>query len=452
MGIWLLAGFTLWLVFAHRGLFFTIDTTNYFSAAFHWVQIGKPLMFDGTIFRNAPPLFVLFCMPAWLFSIPVEIYTFLLQLLFLLGFIFGLNKLCSLFSIPQSAANLAFISFFGFAWLHVWPFALTEALYTAMLIWWVYFLFSKRLLGSVILFCLMALLKYQTWYLVPGLIWLAREKYISVWALTKLIAIGALFTGIWFAYLHSLNISFLGDHKALDKVLLFGLAENLGALVQMIRNGGYKSIVALPILLTMTSITVFFRRKVTNPVQKPFLTFVFIQVWVALVCIAGTRDLDWNQMPRYLGVFWPLASTSLLISLLSFGSNQTKLNNLVGVLGFVCLTASLAINLKSVKFLSMSHYTFSISEKDLQDLWGKTMVSNFPDLVWWQTKQTCVYAQFKNETKQDYLKRIPQNPKYLLWINSNERNHVMAPLDSLMPINTKKPRRLGRGFVLYEYE
>jgi hypothetical protein len=132
--VWLL-NVILFLALSKNGLGLSIDSVNYFSAAYNLWFNKSLILFDGLPLVNAVPLYSYMLLPTFFLGIDLEVYALVLQLFFFnvqLFFVFlilrnlGLNNNSIWIYLALLLGN-----YFAFVQVYVW--ALTEMGFMALL-------------------------------------------------------------------------------------------------------------------------------------------------------------------------------------------------------------------------------------------------------------------------------------------------------------------------------
>jgi hypothetical protein len=446
----------LFLLLYPEGSRLFVDTANYYSAAWNFAEGRGLVLFDGAGLTNTPPLFPLLLSGIYFFSIPIDIALWFVQFFFFNLFLFFLYRLGQQLKVEQSL-YLFFIAFFGFAPVHVWQNALSEAPFLAVLVLWLFLMVRggrKTLVYSAGAFSALCLLRYQAWFLVPGLFLplfsgRLKQKYLI------LMLIPALFlTLFWWLYLAWSGYSFSGDHQLTQKLSFIAIIQNLQQLLQSMLSGQFGLNVALVVLSVMTIALWVFRYQIRVEYGAIAFDLCLGLSSSTLLMVLAQPGLSLVQLPRYLSILWPLYAIMLYLILIERSLETKTLRLIILSLFLANLGASYYLNKKEkekVNILKMSHLKNLNLEKDLREFESKKYLSNFPDLVWWNLKQPCAYTQFANESDLAFKKRLGgSEPHLLIWFHSSERKAVMKGFPGLSKGQKIKPCFFGQGFTIYE--
>jgi hypothetical protein len=387
-----LNAFLLFLLFPF-GPNLQVDTANYYSAAKNFVEGNGFKLFDGQFLKNTPPLFPLLISLVYFLKLAVAPFIWGFQFLCFNLFLFFLFRISKIL-LFEPILFLLVCGLFGFAPLHIWKMALSEAPFLAAQIAWIYFWIredKKAVFFSAFAFAAMTLLRYQAWFMLPGLFLPIFFKRISFKDVFFSTLPALLFNLLWWGYLFFKGNAVLGDHQLYNKLSFIALLNNLQVWFTGLK-GAIGLNVAFGVLLLLTS---FF--------------------WVFLL---GKRNLIIVMLVNLVGLVF--------------------LHRMEGKAKEVGIMSQLAKpNTQLVK----------------ADLGNQILLSNFPDLVWWLKGGTCYYSQFTQESAIDFNTRIGEaNSFKLIWFTLEERNHVMAPFPGLPKDKKIKPYLEGEGFIIYELE
>lgn len=451
-----LNAFLLFLLFPF-GPQLQIDTANYYSAAKNFSEGNGFILFDGQYLKNTPPLFPLLVSVTYFLKIPVGIFLWGFQLLCFNLFLFFLFRISKTL-LFEPTVFLLVCTLFGFAPLHIWKMALSEAPFLVAQIAWIYYWVSKEKRApyySALAFAVMTLLRYQAWFMLPGLLLPVFLKRFSLKDSFFSIAPALLINLLWWGYLYFKGIAILGDHQLQSKLSIMAIQTNLQAWIAGLKTA-FGLNVALAILLVIISVF-WLLLSINGVIKKDRGYSVVLGISSSLILfILSQNNLSLTQLPRYLSVLWPLQAMLLIISIKYIVSEAKWKKTLLYFIILINLVALIYLHQKEGKQDELKRMS-QLAKPNLDlvnaELKGRIMLSNFPDLVWWHSGITCNYTQFNHESDYDFDKRIGETQSYtLIWFASNERNHVMKPFPGLPEDKKIKPYLEREGFIIYEVE
>jgi hypothetical protein len=434
-----------------------VDTANYYSAAKNFVEGNGFKLFDGQFLKNTPPLFPLLISVVYFFKLPVASFIWGFQFLCFNLFLFFLFRISKILLFEPILFLLA-SGLFGFAPLHIWKMALSEAPFLAAQIAWIYYWIredKKALFFSALAFAAMTLLRYQAWFMLPGLLlpaFLKRNSFKDV-IFSTLPAL--MFNLLWWGYLYFKGNAVLGDHQLYNKLSFIALLNNLQAWFTGL-TGAFGLNVAFGVLLLLTSFFwIFILGKRDLIKDKAYVLLLGISSSLMLFILLQ-NNLSLFQLPRYLSVLWPLQAILLIISIKCLFFKESLIRNTLVIVVLVNLVGLVFLHIKEGKVKTMGVMSQLAKPNTIlvkADLGKQVLLSNFPDLVWWLKGGTCYYSQFTQESDFDFYTRIGEaNNSKLIWFALEERNHVMASFPGLPKDKKIKPYLEGEGFIIYELE
>jgi hypothetical protein len=451
-----LNAFLLFLLFPF-GPNLQVDTANYYSAAKNFVEGNGFKLFDGQFLKNTPPLFPLLISLVYFLKLAVAPFIWGHQFLCFNLFLFFLFRISKILLFEPILFLLVCV-LFGFAPLHIWKMALSEAPFLAAQIAWIYFWIredKKAVFFSALAFAAMTLLRYQAWFMLPGLFLPIFFKRISFKDVFFSTLPALLFNLLWWGYLFFKGNAVLGDHQLYSKLSFIALLNNLQAWYTGLK-GAFGLNVAFGVLLLLTSFFWVFLLGKRNLVKdRTYLILLGISTSLMLFILLQ-NNLSLFQLPRYLSVLWPLQAILLIISIKSLFFKETRRRNTLVIIMLVNLVGLVFLHRmegKAKEVGIMSQLAKPNTQLVKADLGNQILLSNFPDLVWWLKGGTCYYSQFTQESAIDFNTRIGEaNSFKLIWFTLEERNHVMAPFPGLPKDKKIKPYLEGEGFIIYELE
>jgi hypothetical protein len=374
--------------------------------------------------------------------------------------LFFILKLLSLIKATNKFLASFFIFTFGFSWLHIWTFALSESVFLPLLLAWIYYLIKPgkyNLVYAAGAFIFLSLTRYLAWMLIPGLI-LPIILINGFWrkALFSIIpAVSVSFIWLFFNLQH--NSKPFGGHDVLNKFSLIAMLENLASWFDNLINGAFTLNVAfliiVVIMIALSILLILFRDKVE--LKRLSVLSLVLGIGVSLIILLLVQPgLSLIQLPRYISIFWvPTAiSVYLWLEQLSLKDNYRKILLLVSIAFHLVLLLVLGLKQreKANSYL-MLRFAFMHYVKDPNYKLYDNNISNFPDLVWWVTKNQCSYTPFINEDRKTFLFRLGSNRNhFLIWFEDETRNQVMRP--DLDWVVNKKPCYIGQGFRIMELD
>jgi hypothetical protein len=434
-----------------------VDTANYYSAAKNFTDGNGFKLFDGQFLKNTPPLFPLLISVVYFLKLPVAPFIWGFQFLCFNLFLFFLFRVSKIL-LFEPILFLLVCGLFGFAPLHIWKMALSEAPFLVAQIAWIYFWIredKKALFFSALAFAAMTLLRYQAWFMLPGLLLPIFFKRISFKDVFFSTLPALLFNLIWWGYLFFKGNALLGDHQLYSKLSFIALLNNLQAWYTGLK-GAFGLNVAFGVLLLLSSFFwIFLLRRRNLLKDRIYLGLLGISSSL-LLFILLQNNLSLSQLPRYLSVLWPLQAILLIISIKSLFFKESTIRNILLVIMLVNLFGLLFLHQKEGKAIAlgiMSQLAIPNTQLAKAGLDKQILLSNFPDLVWWLRGSTCYYSQFTQEGDFDFNNRIGEaNSFKLIWFTSEERNHIMKSFPGLPKYKKIKPYLEGEGFIIYELE
>lgn len=452
----LLANTLLILFLGRNGPQVQIDTANYYSAAYNLLHGNGLLLFDGEYLQNAPPFFSVLALPCYIFEIPENAYLWLVHLLAFNTTLLITHKLLLFFNVSNPKLASLFVLTFGFSWLHIWTFALSETVFLPLYLAWMYSLLKRgkyTLIYSAILFALLCLTRYMAWMLLPGILFpILFIKNFWRKAIFSVIP-GAFISLAWFWFNFQLNKKTLGDHNLIDKFSIMAVCDNLLNWYNGFVNGAFflnaAMLIYLILIIVSTSLFFYLIAKFENSIRAgvSLILGTGISIIFLLLCQSG---LSLIQLPRYISILW----TPLAISICLF-VDFVKLKEGSKI---VMLITSISVHLlffqiqgveqrERTKLDYLSHSAFNHYYQNSTCKLGNYSLSNFPDLVWWVSKKQCMYTPFLNENKNSFLARLGSNHNQkVIWFDNLSRFKVMrTDLDWVL---NKKPCFEGQGFSI----
>lgn len=427
----LLLNMLVFLGVSKEGLGLSIDSINYLSAA-KSLAAGKGLiLFDGNSLVNAVPLYSFLLAPAYLLGInPLHFAQWLQFLLFNLNGLFVyliLRKLLINQNWILAFWLLAVGQYFAYAQVYVW--ALSEMGFMALLSAYIYLLLYKpqNKLASAALLALLCLQRYIIWLMLPGLLfyWFKQKRKLSelFWQLLPAL----LTTAFWLYRNYNLIGSATGDHSLFQKFGLNPLFTNLQNVAAGIfaLNPLYAGIAFY--LFSLAVLAVNLKRLPEK--AKDFCALLFFMGLSLLLSLLGQANLQMSQLPRYLSVFYVLIFLGPLLYL-----DQLKLRNvfkkfvlvlLLGFSFFMLIKKGLEWRQTGLGTLSTLAYWVEIENVALGNNAAIPMLSNFPDVVWLKTGETCGYTQYSAEDYDAFAKRNVAGLYRVIWFKDSSRDLLM---------------------------
>jgi hypothetical protein len=452
--LFLIANTILFSFLRLNGPLVQVDTANYYSVAYNFLKGNGIRLFDGEYLQNAPPLFSILALPCYFFNIPENIYVWLIQLLAFNATIFFCLKLLSLFNVSNLKLASLFVLTFGFSWLHIWTFALTEAVFLPLYLAWMYFLLKSgkhTLIYSALFFTLLCLARYMAWMLLPGIL-LPILIIKNFWRKAVLSIIpAAIISAVWLWFNYHFNQKLLGDHNLPNKFSMDAVCDNLIKWFNALVNDAFylnvASLIYLVLLIVTTILFLRFEPKLdkNNRAAVGLILGTGVSLLFLLLAQPG---LSLIQFPRYISVLWtPIAICGYLLLdkvKLSIEFKKTFLLTAIGLhlIAFIFLGRK---GNDKLEYNAMSHLAFSDYLQENSCKLGDNNLSNFPDLVWWISKKQCKYTPFLNEDRNAFLIRLGSNRNLkIIWFDNQTRAKVMKA--DLGWVLKAKPCFNGQGF------
>lgn len=407
------------------GLGLPPDSAKYFSVAKSIVLGVGFRVFDGTLFCDAVPGYSLLLVPAYYLGLNPFIYAWALQFILIQVLAWLCWKLV-LECIPvPNWKLLPLLLLIPFTFFPVYTEALSELPFLVLLMGWMYReIKDGKTAGDSwrisLLLALLVLFRYAGWMLIPG--------GIVYWVYCKLpwkhlllrISLPVLVGLIWMWRVQNTCDSPFGVHIISEK---FGPGLST-ILMQAMDQGALRFIKqTFPLVLVIILIRIAFLKK--NPIR--------IGKWVGMVTTGYFLALIYHgnlpllQLPRFLSILFPIL---WLVPVYLLHEAKTKMLKLMltGLLLIQVMVAGYKGTLLRHKGAGGFHtqeWQDNRIAQATRNLEQAPVMSNYPDMVWWQTGKECHYSPFLFETEEQFQARVGSGNRLLLWFNRVDRNHVM---------------------------
>ncbi|MDP3928817.1 MAG: hypothetical protein Q8R57_07325 [Bacteroidota bacterium] len=428
--VWLL-NVILFLALSKNGLGLSIDSVNYFSAAYNLWFNKSLILFDGLPLVNAVPLYSYMLLSAFFLGIDLEVYALVLQLFFFNAQLFFLFLILRNLGVNKNSIWIYLALLLGnyFAFVQVYVWALTEMGFMALLSAWVYLLVFRpnQLIGSAILFGLLCLQRYVIWFFLPGLVlyWMMQKK--SVLYMLKQLWFGVLLSAIWLYRNYLVQGNFAGNHSFAQKFGAVSFVENVQVVFSGIigLNPLYAGIAYYLIALVFLGLT----WQKGEGKAKEFTGLLFLLGLSLLVGLLAQQNLQMSQLPRYISVFYVLVGFGFWLFLEQMSVHiwlkRTVLMAILGVSLFLLINKVLYFRQVGLGIQASLAYWVEIENVALNKYPDLPMLSNFPDVVWLKTGKTCGYLPFLNEDYNSFSKRTPAGFYKVIWFKDSSREMLM---------------------------
>lgn len=456
------ANLLLFLFLGKNGPLVQVDTANYYSAAYNLFKGNGLLLFDGEYLQNAPPLFSFIALPCYVFGIQETSYFWMVQLIAFNASVYFSYRILHLLKVFSPLLGLLFVLCFGFSWLHVWSFALSEAVFLPCLLAWIYYLLKPTkgsLYFAIVAFCLLALTRYLIWMILPG-IFIPFLFVKGFWKKASIsIVPGVLVSIAWWYYNFLAYGNPLGSHNLTSKFSIAAFGENLGFWLAELQNGRFSLNVAFLIYVVLAMFIGLFmlvNRAKLKPMHLSYHYLVLGMVMILPILLFLQDGLSLIQLPRYFSVLWTPMAISLLLCLDFLKSSQFFKRILLLLALFVqfSLLYVQGIKLRATSEVQvLSQLDFAQQQQEISCVLSDEKVSNFPDLVWWHTKWQCKYSPYADESRQSMSSRLGSNrSQTLIWFDNETRTGLMRSDLDWIGGDKKKPCFEKQGLKVFEID
>ncbi len=455
----------LWLLATSKyGLALSADSANYLSVAENLSKGLGFVQFDGFPFYNTPPLYPIILSLGYLLGIPILVFAKIINLLaFNISYYFVYKLQKNYLKNAFQGLSLALIACSYWVFSLAFLYCLSEAVFIALLSGFLYFFLVRptpnAIWVSAALLALLCLDRYAGFMLLPAIFLMQLLHKEKLKQITILFLPTLLFSLCWFIRNDWVSGNILGDHQINNKINPLVFLENVMIVFQTVVHKPIQLIILLLLMFAYMGACLLLRSKTQSEqeIQK-------VGIWLFFLCssylilLLVQRNLQISQLPRYLTIIWIPASLLIPIIL----QKLYKINYLTILQAQLILLLLAGIQLFLISMKTVKAYqngAGGMNEISWQDepmkhylntrLPDKKMISNFPDYLWLTTHKCVNYALFLNENKTAYFIKN-KDVNYCIWFRDRSREHLMAPLDSILQIHQLKLLDQQEKFCVYE--